>query len=246
MTTSTGGEVVGGEAQLPAEEAEGAADDMPADTNLRILAERNHDSPRLEESAKRLADGGAGLDGDRVLLSVEVDPLHRRDVDDDLHRRIGNESLEAVAAARHDESASFLDCLVHGRDHLIGRRDEPDVIGPRHESFVELFADDRAVARIVGRDLLNCACCSSFVCRVVIVYSGYQRRMARPEGAPRGVDGLGARYGRLSVSDDEIRNVPPGNRTSQASETVRMRLGVKGSFSPQCDGRRRNGSQTEG
>src|SRR5256885_957611 len=77
-------------------------------------------SPVVEQRAERLADRGAGLDGDRASLGVEVHALHRRDVDDRAHLGIRDESLEAVAAARHDHPAPCADGFVDGRNHLIG------------------------------------------------------------------------------------------------------------------------------
>src|SRR5439155_21321559 len=50
------------EAELAAEEAKGATGHMPAHADLRILTERYHDSPRLEQRPERLAHRGAGLD----------------------------------------------------------------------------------------------------------------------------------------------------------------------------------------
>ena len=40
---------------LAAEEAKGPTDDVPAHADLRILAERYHDAPHLEQRSKRLA-----------------------------------------------------------------------------------------------------------------------------------------------------------------------------------------------
>ena len=58
-----GVQIIRRETELAAEEAEGAAGHVPAHADLRILAERDHDSPRLEQRPERLAHRGAGLDG---------------------------------------------------------------------------------------------------------------------------------------------------------------------------------------
>ena len=110
-----GVQIVRREAELAAEKAERAADDVPAHADPRILAERDHDAPRLEQRPERLADRRAGLDGDGAPFRVVVDALHRRDVDDHPHVGIRDESLEAVPAARHDEAPSFADRLLDGR-----------------------------------------------------------------------------------------------------------------------------------
>ena len=147
-----GVEIVRGEAELAAEKAEGAAGHVPAHADRRILAERDHDSPRLEQRAERLAHRGAGLDGDGAHVRIVVHALHRRDVDDHPHVGIRDEPLEAVPAARHDETPSFAHRLLDRRDHLLGRADQPDVVRARAEPLVEALVDDRAIARIVRAD----------------------------------------------------------------------------------------------
>ena len=124
-----GVQVVRGEAELAAEEAEGAAGHVPAHADPRILAERDHHAPCLVQRAERLAHRGAGLDGDGAPLRVVVDALHRRDVDDHPHLGIRDEPLEAMPAARHDEAPSFADRLLRRADRRVGRAGEPDVVG---------------------------------------------------------------------------------------------------------------------
>src|SRR2546425_3700499 len=70
------------EAELAAEEAKGATDHMPAHADFRILAERYHYSPPLEQRPERLAHCGAGLDGHGAPFRVVVHALHGRDIDD--------------------------------------------------------------------------------------------------------------------------------------------------------------------
>ena len=57
-------QIIRSQAELAAEKTERATDHVAAHADLRILAERYHDSPRLEERAERLSHRGARLDGD--------------------------------------------------------------------------------------------------------------------------------------------------------------------------------------
>ena len=140
------------EAELAAEEAKGAPDHVPAHADFRILAERYHHAPRLEQRSERLAHRGAGLDGHGAPFRVVVHALHGRDIEDYPHLGIRYESLEAVPATRHGETPSFPNCLLDRRHHLIGRADQTDVVRTRAEPLIETLFDDREIPRIVGPD----------------------------------------------------------------------------------------------
>src|SRR5689334_12283323 len=71
-------QVVGRQAKLSTEEAERASDDVAANTDPRVFAERDYRAPGVEQRLERVADGHAGLKRDRAHIGVEVDPLHRR------------------------------------------------------------------------------------------------------------------------------------------------------------------------
>src|SRR5206468_1059877 len=116
------------ETELAAEEAKGASNHMPADADVRMLAERYYYSPRLEQRPERLAHRGAAFDGDRAPCLIVEHALHGRNIDDHSHLGIRYESLETVPAARHNETASFPYRLLNRRYDLIGRADQPDVI----------------------------------------------------------------------------------------------------------------------
>src|SRR5713101_766581 len=110
---------------------------MSAHSDLRIFAERNHDAPLLEQCSERFANCGARLDSNGAHLSVVVDALHRGDIDDHAHIGIGYKILEAMSAARYDETSSFAHCFFDCRYHIFSRADEPHVIRTRDESFIE-------------------------------------------------------------------------------------------------------------
>ena len=118
-----------------------------------MLAERYHDSPRLEQRPERLAYRGARLDRHGPSFRVVVHAFHRRDIDDHLHVGIRHESFEAVPAAGHDETPSFPYTFLDRGDDLIGRVDEPDVVWTRTQPLVETLVDHRDVPRIAGADL---------------------------------------------------------------------------------------------
>jgi hypothetical protein len=101
---------------------------MATHPDLRILAERDHDSPRLVQRTERLANRGSGLDRHDAPFRVVVDALHGRDVDDHPYLGVGDETLEAVPATGHDERRPFSHCIVYRRHDLFRRADEPDVI----------------------------------------------------------------------------------------------------------------------
>ena len=90
-------QVVGGEAELAAEETERAAGHVPADADARVLAQRNDHAPVVVERPERLAHRGAGLHGDGAPFRVEGDALHRRDIDDHLDLGIRDEPLAGNA-----------------------------------------------------------------------------------------------------------------------------------------------------
>ena len=71
-----GVQIIRGEAELATKEAKSATDHVPAHADLRILAERDHHSPRVEQRPERLAHRGAGLDGHGAPLRVVIDALH--------------------------------------------------------------------------------------------------------------------------------------------------------------------------
>ena len=57
-----------------------------------------------------------------------------------------------MPATRHDETPSFSHGLFNRRYHLIGRADQPHVVRPGAEPFIETLIDYRAILRIVGAD----------------------------------------------------------------------------------------------
>jgi hypothetical protein len=142
-------EIIRGQPELPAEEAEGAAGHMPAHADPRILAERYDYAPSVEERLERLPHRGAAFDRDSRHGGIVVDALHRRHVDDDAHLGIRDESFEAMPAARDGKPAP----LVHGpldrREHLLVRSGQAHVVGAGAEPPVEPLLGDRAEARIV-------------------------------------------------------------------------------------------------
>ena len=112
-------QVVRRETELPAQEAEGAAHHVTAHADSRIFAERKHGSPCLEQRLKRLADRRAGLDRDGAACRVVVDPFHRRDIDDHADVGIGDESLEAMPAARDHHPLPLVHGFLHRRQDLL-------------------------------------------------------------------------------------------------------------------------------
>ncbi len=145
-------EVIHGEPQLPAQEAERAARDMAADADARILAERHDDAPPLEQRLVGIADGGAGLDLDRAPPRVPGDAPHRRQIDDHARVRVGDETLEAVAAARGHQPPASPHGFVHRRDDLRRRADRAHVVGAGPEALVDLAIQHGAIARVVRRE----------------------------------------------------------------------------------------------
>jgi hypothetical protein len=145
-------QIIRGKAELPAEEAERPADDMSAHADPRILAERYDGSPVLEQRAERLAHRRARLDRHGAHSCVVVHALHGRDIDDHAHLGIRHEPLEAVSAARHDESASLPHRFIDCRYGLLGRADQADVIRARGEPLVEPFLGYGEIPWIVGAD----------------------------------------------------------------------------------------------
>ena len=125
---------------------------MAADADARILAERHDDAPPLEQRRVRLADGGAGLDLDRAPPRVVGDAPHRREVDDHARVRIGDETLEAVAAARRHQAPASAHRFVHRRDDLRRRADRAHVVGAGAEALVDLAIQHGAIARVVRRE----------------------------------------------------------------------------------------------
>src|SRR6266545_228088 len=125
---------------------------MPTHADLRILAERYHDAPRLEQRPERLAHRGAGLDGHGAPFRVVIHAVHGRDIDDHPHLGVRYESLQAVPATGHGETPSFPHRLRYRRYDLIGRADQPDVVRARAEPLVEALLDHGAIPRIVGSD----------------------------------------------------------------------------------------------
>src|SRR5437867_11832090 len=73
---------------------------------------------------------------------------------------IGYEPLGAVPATRHGETPSFPHRLLHGRYHLIGRAEQPDVVWARAEPLIETLIDHREIPRIVGADSHGFAACA--------------------------------------------------------------------------------------
>ncbi len=75
-------QIVRRQPKLPAEEPERATSHMPTHPNPRILAERHHDSPSLEQRPKRLAHRGPRLDPNRahppVVVHPSSSPTHQR------------------------------------------------------------------------------------------------------------------------------------------------------------------------
>ena len=91
-----GVQIVGSQSQLPAQESERTPGNVPAHADERLLTEGDDHVPVPGQLAEGLADGGAGLDGDRASLRVMIDALHRRDVEDDASVAIGDEAFQAV------------------------------------------------------------------------------------------------------------------------------------------------------
>ena len=145
-------QIIGGESQRPAQESERAADDVSAHSDRRILAERYDHSPIVTERAETLTNGGARLDGDGAHFCVVVDALHRRDVDENAHVRIRNESLEAVPAAGDDEASPVAYSSLYSVDYFVARMRYADVIRTRRESLVEAFIENAEILRIVSFD----------------------------------------------------------------------------------------------
>jgi hypothetical protein len=113
-------------------------------------------TPHRGQRPERLPHRRARLDDDRAPLRIERDPLHPRNVDDDLDLRIRNEPLQAMPAARHDDAPVLADRVTDGRDHVGCRTSEADVVGRGDEALVEAFVDDGAVAGIVRKDAVRC------------------------------------------------------------------------------------------
>src|SRR6185312_2921820 len=113
--------IVGGQAELPAEEAERAAAYVTAHADVGILAERNHRAPGFGERTEGFAHGSAGPDADSAALAIVRNALHARHVDDRTDLGVGDEILEAVSAAREGEPAPLAHRLLDGGRHLRGR-----------------------------------------------------------------------------------------------------------------------------
>ena len=142
-----GVKVVRRQPELPAQKPERPAGDVPAHADAGILAQRHDHAPPLGQRPERLPHRRARLDDDRAPLRIERDPLHRRDVDDDLDLRIRNEPFQAMPAARHDDAPVLADRVADRRDDIFRRTGEADVVGRGDEALVEAFVDDGAVAR---------------------------------------------------------------------------------------------------
>ena len=65
-------QIIRGEAELAAEEAEGAADHVPAHADRRDTRRAGSPLPTLEQRPERLAHGGAGLDGHGAPFRVSL------------------------------------------------------------------------------------------------------------------------------------------------------------------------------
>ena len=152
-----GVQVIRRETELTTQKAEGTTHDMPTHADRRILAERDHHAPPVVQHAERVADCGAGLDGNRTASGVVVNALHGRDIDDHPHVRVRDEPLEAVPAAGDDETSPFLHRVFDGRHDLFGRAHESHVVRRRAEPLVEPLVDHGAIPRVVGADLVGCA-----------------------------------------------------------------------------------------
>ena len=70
-------QVIGGEAELTAEETKGTAHHMAAHTDAGILAQRDDGTPLLEQRAKGFPDRRSGFDRDGAHPVVVVDAFHR-------------------------------------------------------------------------------------------------------------------------------------------------------------------------
>ena len=145
-------EVIRGQAVLPAQEAEGTAQDVTAHAEGGTLAGRDRDSPAQEQLAVRLAERRARLRDEGAPARVVVDGAHQAGVDHDAHRRVGHEALQAVPSAAHHEPQALAHGVLHGLHHVLGGADEADVVGPAPEPLVEIAADELGVAWILRPD----------------------------------------------------------------------------------------------
>ncbi len=78
-------EIIRGEAELATKKPERAAGHVPPHADPRILAQRYHDAPALEQRTQRFAHRRSCLDRHRAELRVPVHALHGCDVDDHPH-----------------------------------------------------------------------------------------------------------------------------------------------------------------
>jgi hypothetical protein len=142
-------EVIGGQAVLPAQEAEGTAQDVTADADVGALAGRKRDAPAEEELAVHLADRGPGLDREGGSLRIVGDAGHQRGVDHHPHRRIRHEALQAVSSAARHDSQAVPHGFLHRVHHVLGGADEAHVVRPSREALVEVAAHEVGVSRIL-------------------------------------------------------------------------------------------------
>ena len=139
-----GDEVVAGEAVGPLEPAAAAAERQPGDAGRRHAA-AGHGEPVLLGRGIELAPGDAGLGAHRALDRVDLDLLHRREVDGEAalaERRAGN----AVAAALHRHLDPARPGEVDGRDD-VGR---VDAARDRHGMLVDEAVEELARLLVAG------------------------------------------------------------------------------------------------
>src|SRR6185437_13068480 len=146
------GQVVRSQAELPAQKAEGSAGYMAAHSDAGIFSQRDDDLPVVEQLLERLAHRGSRFYRNRSHVSVIVNPLHRRYIEDHLHLGIGDEAFQAVPTAGHHEAAPLAHRVLERGDHLIGCAEQPHIIWTGTEALVEPLFDDRAISRVARTD----------------------------------------------------------------------------------------------
>lgn len=144
-------EMVDDHAVLARQGAVTAARGMATDADAGAAAAGDGDAPAVVQVLVDLGEGGARLDGERLVLRVEGDVVHRGDVKDDPDIGPGDEVLVAVSSAADGDPLPGAYRLFHRLDDLLARVHGPDGVGPWREPSVVALVEAR-VPGVVGAD----------------------------------------------------------------------------------------------
>jgi hypothetical protein len=144
-------QMVHDQAVTAAQQPPAASGDMAARTHRVAHAAGDGHPPAAEQTVVDVAEIGARLDREGVLVLVEVHAVHLRHVDDHIDVGVVDELLVAVAAAADGHASALRRRPGDDVDHLLGGEHQVHAVRRRGPALVQAGREVR-VAGIPGLD----------------------------------------------------------------------------------------------